>query len=699
MEGIPLKSGADFHNHEATNMRLHNLGTDPMVVGAGLVYFNSVLDRMRLYTGGGFRSIAFLDEITNNEAFNALESRTDALEALFNGSNAKVADNALKLGGQLPSYYAKASVLAQLRTEFDALESALNDDVSGKINTWNEIVDFLDEYSGSEDLATILAGMNSDIANVNTIVEGHTSSIGSNASAISTLLGYFTNGVAKKATADASGNVISSYYTPLTTHNALATTVTANKNSIVSLTNNKADKATTLAGYGITDAYTQTQANNLFLKKEGGTISGALTVSGSLSANGGITIPNAKKLTIGGATLEWDGTALKIDCNVYSTGEISTGGAGEEGTDGSGGTGTVNEVIFNGGNYSPNEDGIVTIDGTYLTSSEVSSLLSNKLDNSFVNTLGGLAYIDVGTTADTYLKSTGSGVEWVDVVALKSSLALTKSDVGLGSVTNGTYAGGTKVTLNGSSKANATASFYAPTGAGTNGYWLKSNGSGAPTWAAASTFSAGSATKLADNTTFKAWGQTFFENGKPKDIDVNTVAQTVYVSFRNLSNNGQAGYVGRGNPGGDEIILLSNTFLRFYANGAERMRISSSGNVGIGTSGPSEKLHVEGNIKATGTVTQGSDIRFKDVIEDKTIKIDDLANAPLFTFKWNDGREDDNIHLGTSAQYWEDVAPWLVRGEDFKTLDYTTGAMAGVISLAKKLVEQENRIRELEKKL
>ena len=46
------------------------------------------------------------------------------------------------------------------------------------------------------------------------------------------------------------------------------------------------------------------------------------------------------------------------------------------------------------------------------------------------------------------------------------------------------YAGGTAVTLNGSSKAGSTASFYAPTSAGTSGYLLKSSGSGAPTWLA-----------------------------------------------------------------------------------------------------------------------------------------------------------------------------------------------------------------------
>lgn len=47
------------------------------------------------------------------------------------------------------------------------------------------------------------------------------------------------------------------------------------------------------------------------------------------------------------------------------------------------------------------------------------------------------------------------------------------------------YAGGTAVTLNGTSKAASTASLYAPTGAGTSGQFLQSNGSGAPSWVSA----------------------------------------------------------------------------------------------------------------------------------------------------------------------------------------------------------------------
>ena len=53
-----------------------------------------------------------------------------------------------------------------------------------------------------------------------------------------------------------------------------------------------------------------------------------------------------------------------------------------------------------------------------------------------------------------------------------------------GTITEGsTYAGGTKVTLNGTNKGASTASFYAPTGSGTAGQILVSNGSRAPSWA------------------------------------------------------------------------------------------------------------------------------------------------------------------------------------------------------------------------
>ena len=104
---------------------------------------------------------------------------------------------------------------------------------------------------------------------------------------------------------------------------------------------------------------------------------------------------------------------------------------------------------------------------------------------------------------------------------------------------------------------------------------------------------------------------------------------------------------------------------------------------------------ITGNLVVSGDTSSGSDIRFKDIIEHKTIKIEHIAKAPLFTFKWND-REDDTIHLGTSAQYWENVCSELVSGSDFKTLNYASLGVGMGISLAKKVVNHEERIKMLE---
>jgi len=60
--------------------------------------------------------------------------------------------------------------------------------------------------------------------------------------------------------------------------------------------------------------------------------------------------------------------------------------------------------------------------------------------------------------------------------------------------------------------------------------------------------------------------------------------------------------------GSEQPILFgyNSTDMIIGTNGTERMRITSTGNVGIGTTSPTKKLHVEGTTKITGDTTLGT---------------------------------------------------------------------------------------------
>ena len=48
--------------------------------------------------------------------------------------------------------------------------------------------------------------------------------------------------------------------------------------------------------------------------------------------------------------------------------------------------------------------------------------------------------------------------------------------------------------------------------------------------------------------------------------------------------------------------MAKDNYTRFAINNTERMRITSAGNVGIGTVAPTDKLNVVGNTRLRGTV-------------------------------------------------------------------------------------------------
>ena len=110
-------------------------------------------------------------------------------------------------------------------------------------------------------------------------------------------------------------------------------------------------------------------------------------------------------------------------------------------------------------------------------------------------------------------------------------------------------------------------------------------------------------------------------------------------------------------------------------------------------------LSSNGNFTAAGEITSGSDERYKQVISHAEIDIETIANAPIINFRWTD-REDDKLHLGSTAQYWYNtsLSNGVIPTDDEKlwTMGYGQIALAGLVSVAKKVVNHEDRIRVLE---
>lgn len=127
---------------------------------------------------------------------------------------------------------------------------------------------------------------------------------------------------------------------------------------------------------------------------------------------------------------------------------------------------------------------------------------------------------------------------------------------------------------------------------------------------------------------------------------------------------------------------------------------NTTGNVGVGTLTPAQKLHVVGNIFASGTITS-SDIRYKTQVTEivNSSELIEQLNPVTYYFKKEyvkKGQFDEKLHFGLVAQDVEKLLPNLVYedNEGYKAVNYIE-----VISLLiKSNQELQKRLELLEKK-
>jgi hypothetical protein len=126
-----------------------------------------------------------------------------------------------------------------------------------------------------------------------------------------------------------------------------------------------------------------------------------------------------------------------------------------------------------------------------------------------------------------------------------------------------------------------------------------------------------------------------------------------------------------------------------------------SGNVGIGTTGPSDKLHVNGNVRANDFIVT-SDARLKRHIRPITGALSKLRNLRGVQFEWTrkGGQESEpatpSRRLGVVAQEVEAVAPELVHDTgngDYRGVNLG-GLLATLIEATKDLASENDCLRQ-----
>lgn len=172
-----------------------------------------------------------------------------------------------------------------------------------------------------------------------------------------------------------------------------------------------------------------------------------------------------------------------------------------------------------------------------------------------------------------------------------------------------------------------------------------------------------------------------------------------YIQWFDNANLSALGYIGANSSAYNIIAQSGSAPLILGTNSTERMRITSGGNVGIGTTSPSYTLHVNGSVAGTSAYVNLSDERYKKDIKPIENALDKILSLKGITFNWDKSNTDMNLddanHIGLIAQEVEKVLPQAVTtGTDenmIKSVAYTD-IVPVLIEAIKELTEKVNQL-------
>ena len=196
---------------------------------------------------------------------------------------------------------------------------------------------------------------------------------------------------------------------------------------------------------------------------------------------------------------------------------------------------------------------------------------------------------------------------------------------------------------------------------------------------------ADAAAKLATSRTL--WGQSFDGTGNVSG-NMSDVGDIALGNGKRIYNAAQGSggslYIGRSDDGG--WVYMSDMCSR---QGSTYWNVTSAGNATFA------------NVLSNGYVTALSDIRKKNVTGEVELDVNAIALARLIRFTWKDRKFDKNEHVGGIAQEWQKILPEAVHESADGTLsmDYGVIGVISAVTLARKVVEQERRLEELEARI